>query len=111
MKENETAIIYTPKYLGFGESTQVKDDFKALCELGLKKIIIDMNFTVFITGIGLGVLVRSLKQSQSLGIELVLWNVNPLVMSVLSMSKLNEVFTIETETFSSHQEIFDCSST
>jgi anti-anti-sigma factor len=94
----ETKILSTPKYFGLLEALQFKNDFQALCELEPKKIAIDMSSTQLMTSAGLGTLVNSLKASMVQGIELVLWNVKPEVMSVLSMTKLNEVFQIETAT-------------
>lgn len=98
MTVNETQILRTPKYFGVLEALQFKNDFQALCKLEPKKIAIDMSSTQLMTSAALGTLVSSLKASMLKGIELALWNVKPEVMSVLSMTKLNEVFQIETAT-------------
>ena len=94
----ETAFLKTSRCLSSVEVPQFKQDFRDLCELAPKKIVIDLSSTVFISSSGLGALVNSLKLVNSLNIKLVLWSVNPQVMSVLSMSKLNEAFTIEAAT-------------
>jgi exopolysaccharide biosynthesis WecB/TagA/CpsF family protein/anti-anti-sigma factor len=104
MKLNETAILNTPKYLGIVEAPKFKNDFQGLCELEPKKIVIDMSSTVLMTSAGLGTLLSSFKTSKVMGIELVLRNVNQLVMSVLSMAKLNDYFTIETATSVGHNK-------
>lgn len=98
MKFKDTAILTTPKHLGVLEAPKFKDDFKTLCELRPKKIAIDMGSTKLITSVGLGALVNSLKASHAMGIELVLRNVNPQVISVLSMTNLSDIFPIEATT-------------
>lgn len=96
LKVDESVIIInTPVYFGVTEVNQFKNDFQKLCESCPKKIVIDMSSTRFITSMGLGALVSNLKTSRSRGIELVLWSVAPAVMSVLTIAKLNDVFTIE----------------
>ncbi|HEY9670903.1 MAG TPA: sugar transferase [Waterburya sp.] len=98
LKVNETGILSVPIHFGVLEAPQFKNDFQELCELAPKKIVIDMSATRFITSIGLGVLVSVFKTSRLKGIELVFWSVNPEVMSVLSMARLDNLFSIEAAT-------------
>lgn len=98
LQVKDTVILSTPTYLGILESDQVRKEFRDLCESSPKKIILDMSSTQFIYSAGLGVLVNCLKTANAKGIKLVLWSVNSQVMSVLSMSKLDEVFTIDAAT-------------
>ena len=98
IKVKETAFLRTPRYLGSEEVSQFKKDFQALCGLAPKKIVLDLSRTVFISSAGLGALVNSLKMANTMNIKLALWSVNSQVMSVLSQSKLNDSFTIETAT-------------
>lgn len=98
LRIKETAFLKTSRYLGSVEVPQFKKDFRDLCELAPKKVVVDLSSTVFISSSGLGALVNSLKLANALNIQMVLWSVSPQVMSVLSMSKLNEAFTIEAAT-------------
>ncbi|MEW5856219.1 MAG: sugar transferase [Cyanobacteriota bacterium] len=98
LKQQDTAILSTPTFLGILEAEQIKNDCQKLCELSPKKIVLDMSATVFIYSAGLGALVNCLKTANAKGIKLVLWSVQPEVMSVLSMAKLDNVFQIDAAT-------------
>jgi len=94
----DTIFLSTPRNLSSLESTQFKTDFQASCNLNPKQVVLDMASTLFIDGDGLGALVSSFKIAKSRDIKLILWSVSPQVMSVLSMTKLDQVFTIEAAT-------------
>jgi anti-anti-sigma factor len=105
---NETVLISTPKNIFNPEARRLKEDFQQLCqeEESFRKIIIDMSNTEFIDSSGVGALVSCLKvlrqkdiQSDKLETtELVLWSVNPQVLSILKMTKLANIFNIESAT-------------
>ena len=105
---NETVLISTPKNIFNPEARRLKEDFQQLCqeEESFRKIIIDMSNTEFMDSSGVGALVSCLKvlrqkdiQSDKLETtELVLWSVNPQVLSILKMTKLENIFNIEPAT-------------
>lgn len=105
---NETALISTPKNIFNPESRKLKEDFRQLCrdDESFRKIIIDMSNTEFIDSSGVGALVSCLKFLRQTDIEsgraepteLVLWSVNPQVLSILKMTKLENIFYIEPAT-------------
>lgn len=102
---NDTVLISTPPNILSTESRKLKEDFTQLCQEGenFRKIILDMSKTEFIDSSGLGALISCLnvlRQSDlQLGkpepTELVLWSVNPQVLSLLKMTKMDRVFSIE----------------
>lgn len=105
---NDTVLISTPKNIFNPEARKLKEDFRELCqeEESFRKIIIDMSNTEFIDSSGVGALVSCLKVLRQTDIqsgkteptELVLWSVNPQVLSILKMTKLDRVFYIEPST-------------
>jgi anti-anti-sigma factor len=105
---HDTVFISTPKNIFNPEARKLKEDFRQLCqeEESFRKIIIDMSNTEFIDSSGVGALVSCLKVLRQTDIqsgkpeptELVLWSVNPQVLSILKMTKLDHVFYIEPAT-------------
>lgn len=105
---NETVLISTPQNIFNPEARKLKEDFQQLCQddESFSKIIIDMSNTEFMDSSGIGALVSCLKvlrqkdiQSDKLETtELVLWSVNPQVLSILKMTKLENIFNIEPAT-------------
>lgn len=104
----DTALISTPKNIFNPEARRLKKDFCELCQEdeSFRKIIIDMSNTEFIDSSGLGALISCLKILRQADIqsgktettELVLWSVNPQVISILKMTNLDHVFFIEPST-------------
>jgi len=102
---NDTVIISTGYNLFNPESRKLKEDFCQLCqeEESFRKIIIDMSRTEFMDSSGVGALVSCLKTLRQADIqagkseptEMVLWSVNSQVLSILKMTKLENVFYIE----------------
>jgi anti-anti-sigma factor len=105
---NETVLISTPQNLLNNEARKLKEDFRQLCkeEESFHKIIIDMSNTEFIDSSGIGALVSCLQVLRQTDIQLgkskptevVLWSVNPQVLSILKMAKLENIFPIEPAT-------------
>jgi anti-anti-sigma factor len=105
---NETVLISTPQNIFNPEARKLKEDFQQLCQddESFSKIIIDMANTEFMDSSGIGALVSCLKVLRQKDIqsvkpeptELVLWSVNPQVLSILKMTKLASIFNIEPAT-------------
>ncbi|WP_275973904.1 anti-sigma factor antagonist [Argonema galeatum] len=93
----EIPLIQVPPRLSVLEAVAFKQNFKQLCQGSPlpNQIIIDFSQTTFMDSSGLGALVSNLKTAQQQGINLVLHQVQPQVMAVLSLTGLDEVFTIE----------------
>lgn len=93
----ESPQIQAPSRLSVLEAVAFKQKFQQLCQGSPlpSQIIIDFSQTTFMDSSGLGALVSNLKTAQQQGIQLVLRNVRPQVMAVLSLTGLNQVFTIE----------------
>jgi len=89
--------IYLPNSFTVVEAVPFKDDIQTICrehpELSL--LILDFSETTFMDSSGLGALVVSRRVSGQHNIELVLQNVSPQVMLVLSMTDLDKVFAIK----------------
>lgn len=104
----DTVIMSTPKSIFNPEARKLKEDFQKLCqeEEDIRKIIIDMSKTEFMDSSGIGALVSCLQLLRNMDMqsgkleptELVLWSVNPQVISILKMTKLEKVFYIEPAT-------------
>ncbi|MBD2188646.1 sugar transferase [Pseudanabaena mucicola] len=105
---HDTVLISTPRNIFNPEARTLKEDFGQLCqeEESFRKIILDMSQTEFMDSSGVGALVSCLKMLRQADIqagkeeptELVLWSVNPQVVSILKMTNLDQVFNIEVAT-------------
>ena len=104
----DTVLISTPKNIFNPEARKLKEDFQQLCqaEESFRKIIIDMANTEFIDSSGIGALISCLQVLRQSDLqfnrteptELVLWSVNPQVLSILKMTKIDSIFYIEPST-------------
>ena len=94
--ENST-LIAVPSRLTVLEAVAFKQTCQQLYQGDSlpSQIILDFSQTTFMDSSGLGALVSSFKTAKQQGIELILRDVRPQVMAVLSLTGLNEVFTIE----------------
>ncbi|ACK65621.1 anti-sigma-factor antagonist and sugar transfersase [Rippkaea orientalis PCC 8801] len=74
--------------------------FKKVCHHFLGKsplpsqLIIDFSQTQFMDSSGVGALVHNYKSAKNKNVQLILYNIHPPVMAVLSMTGLDEVFPI-----------------
>lgn len=74
--------------------------FKEVCHQWLEsspfpqQLILDFSQTQFMDSSGVGALVHNFKAAKSHNIQLILYNIHPPVMAVLSMTGLDEVFPI-----------------
>jgi len=80
------------------EAVQFKDIFHHLIAQipTPEKVILDLNATQFMDSSGVGALVHNLKAARAENIELVLANVHPPVMGVLSITGLDQLLTFQT---------------
>ncbi len=105
---NDTVLISTPNNISNTEARRLKEDFRQLCQDGenFRKIIIDMSNTEFMDSSGIGALISCLQVLRQTDLqlgkpeptELALWSVNPQVLSILKMAKLENIFNIESTT-------------
>ena len=107
--DRNTAIIEIPARVSILEAVHFKQTFDRLLEKNSypEKIILNFDRTKFIDSSGVGALVHNLKATQEKQVELILKNLHPPVMSVLSMTGLEEVFQIKQENTSDREEQSD----
>lgn len=93
----ETPLIQVPPRLSVLEAVAFKQTCEQLCQGDSlpSKIILDFSQTIFMDSSGLGALVSNFKIAKTKNIQLILQNVRPQVMAVLSLTGLDQVFTIE----------------
>lgn len=94
---NDQAVVHLPPRLSVIEAVSFKQTCHELCE-GTpppEQIILDFSKTTFIDSSGVGALVRVLKTTQTASIDLSLRNVQTQVMSVLSLTTLDQALTFE----------------
>lgn len=93
---NNTPIIFLPPRLSILEAVDFKTAYQALLETEStpEEIVLDFQNTDFMDSSGVGALVTNFKAAQTREIRLVLKNVRPPVMAVLSMTELDRVLTI-----------------
>ncbi len=96
---NDTAIVQVPTRLSVLEAVAFKQTCQeiTLVDSDTKQIIIDFHQTTFMDSSGLGALVNNLKIAREKNIEFILRNVTPQVMSVLNLTGLDKVFSIESQ--------------
>lgn len=93
----DAIVMQIPARLSVLEAVAFKSSYHQLLEgdVGLERIILDFQITKFIDSSGVGALVNNFKSTQAQGKKLVLRNVHPPVMAVLSMTGLDRVLAIE----------------
>lgn len=94
---NDTAVMQIPVRLAGVEAVAFKESCQQILrENSLpKEIIFDFSQTTFIDSSGIGALVANKKSTKLQGVEVVLRGVLPQVMSVLQMTSLDKMLTIE----------------
>lgn len=94
---DQIPIITIPQRLTVLEAIQFKEVSCNLLETDLTSawLTLDFSLTQFMDSSGIGSLVQILRVAKSKNIQLVLLKVNPNVMSVLSMTGLDRVFTFQ----------------
>lgn len=93
----ETTLIQVPPRLTVLEAVEFRKTCHELCQSDNPpgKIVFDFSNTTFMDSSGLGALVSNFKLTKDRGIEIVLRDVRPQVMAVLSLTGLNAVLPIE----------------
>jgi exopolysaccharide biosynthesis polyprenyl glycosylphosphotransferase len=96
---NNTAIVQVPARLSVLEAVAFKQTCQEITRAypDTKQIIIDFHQTTFMDSSGLGALVSNLKIAHEKNIDFILRNVTPQVMSVLNLTGLDKVFSIESQ--------------
>jgi anti-anti-sigma factor len=94
---NETPLVQLPARLSVLEAVTFKQTCQQLAQGSsvARQIILDFHQTTFMDSSGLGALVSNFKTAKEQGIELRLRNVHPSVMTLLSLTGLEQVFSIE----------------
>ncbi|HAC65588.1 MAG TPA: anti-anti-sigma factor [Cyanothece sp. UBA12306] len=93
---NNYPVIQMPTHLSILEAVAFKQvGYELLTKSPLPpQLIIDFSQTQFIDSSGLGALVHNFKLAKSKDVKLILYNVHPPVMAVLSMTGLDQVLPI-----------------
>ncbi len=93
---NCSATITIPERLSVLEAVKFKEVACNLIEQEkkLEQLILDFSQTQFIDSSGIGSLVHLFKATQEKEVQLVLLEVNSIIMSVLSMTGLDQIFVI-----------------
>lgn len=96
--DGKTATIHLPPRISVLEAVAFKQTCHQLTNNDPmpKKIVLDCSQTTFIDSSGIGALVHNMKATRNQQISLVLSQVQPQVMAVLSMTDLLQRVTIET---------------
>ncbi|MBD2528763.1 anti-sigma factor antagonist [Nostoc flagelliforme FACHB-838] len=94
---NDTAIVQMSDRFSVLEAVSFKQTCQSLIQANshLKQMIIDFHQTTFMDSSGLGALVSNFKYAESKGIALRLRNVTPEVMSVLKLTGLDQIFSLQ----------------
>jgi anti-anti-sigma factor len=94
---DDASTVQLPARLTILEAVAFKETCKQLLQNNSipRKIVLDFRQTIFIDSSGIGALVTNHKTAKIQGIELLFRNVNPSVMSVLELTELDKVFTLE----------------
>jgi len=96
---NEIPLVKLPTRLSVLEAVAFKQTCQQLAQGSCvpKQIIFDFSQTTFMDSSGLGALVSNFKTAEKQGIKLILQNVHPQVMTVLSLTGLEQLFLINAE--------------
>jgi anti-anti-sigma factor len=97
---NQGCLMQMPPLLTMNEAIAFKQEFLTVCQTlpAPTRIVLDFAQTTFVDSSGVGTLVRCQKTAKAQDIELVLWSLTPQVEMVLSLTGLDQIFTIERNT-------------
>ncbi len=87
-------VISLSGRLDAAAAPEVREEIRALIELGSGKLVIDLNDVKFVDSSGLSVLVLALKAAHAKGGKLALLKVNSTLRSLLELTRLQRVFEI-----------------
>lgn len=93
----EVPVVQLPARLSVLEAVAFKETCQQLLVAAPPptKLVLDFSQTVFMDSSAVGALVNNVRTAQQKGIDLVLRNVQPQVMAVLSITGLDQVLTVE----------------
>jgi anti-anti-sigma factor len=99
-------MILMPDKLTILEAVAFKQKFQELLAQtsSSNRVTLDFSQTQFMDSSGVGALVHNLKSAQAQNIELILFNVQPPVIGVLSLTGLDTLMTIQTKS-EPHQQV------
>jgi len=94
---NHTPVMHLPDRVSVTEGVAFKEQCQQLLESGPlpEKIVLDCSQTIFIDSSGIGALARTFRNTQQKEVQLVLKGVTPQVMTVLELTSLDKVLTLE----------------
>ncbi|NES84706.1 MAG: STAS domain-containing protein [Moorea sp. SIO2B7] len=94
---DDIPVIEIPARLSVLEAVLFKQTYHQLLNKNslVEQIVLDFSQTKFIDSSGVGALIHNFKASNKQQVELILQNVQPPVMSVLSLTKLDTVLKIQ----------------
>lgn len=78
-------------------STELKEHFLSMMEQGDTQILVQLEQVRFIDSSGLGALLSGFKNAESRSGKLALTNLQPQVLSMFELTRLNRVFEIYTD--------------
>lgn len=94
---DHTCVLEMPIAFTVVQAVDFKQNFQQTCQVNphLTKAVLDFSHTKFMDSSGMGALVGCWKVAQQFGTQLVLRNVSPGVMTILSLADLDKLFEIE----------------
>ena len=94
---NHTPVMHLPARVSVTEGVAFKEQCQQLLEGEPlpEKIVLDCSQTIFIDSSGIGALARTFRNTQEKEVQLLLKGVTPQVMTVLELTSLDKVLTIE----------------
>ena len=89
-----TIVDVSGRLWGESEGDSLSDIFKNMKTQGCCKVVIDMEDVLLMNSSGLGSLIAGLKSFRDAGGDLKLANVSERIMTILHITKLDQVFEI-----------------
>ena len=86
--------IQIPEYFAVDEAAKFREDVNKMIGKGEKHFVLNFNNCSFIDSTGLGVLVGIYKKCKELNGSLKLNSINPKVMKLFKLTRLDKVFDI-----------------
>lgn len=87
--------ILIPENFAVDEAAEFRERINNLINKGEKDFVLDFKKCTFVDSTGLGVLVSIYKKCETINGSLKLHSINPQVMKVFKLTRLDKVFKIE----------------
>lgn len=84
-----------PENFAVDEAAEFREKINDLMDKGEKHFVLNFNKCTFVDSTGLGVLVSIYKKCEKINGSLKLHSINPQVMKVFKLTRLDKVFQIE----------------